>query len=86
MEQARRRVRAGRWAARYGAKTAVIEAGRWGGTCVNRGCIPKKLYAYAAHFHEDYEDAIGYGWEKATPGFDWAKLVAAKEKTLGISP
>lgn len=75
-------VRASRWAARYGAKVAVVDDDRLGGTCVNRGCIPKKLYAYASHFHEDFEDAVGFGWDKAAPKFDWTRLVAAKEKEI----
>ncbi len=75
-------VRAARWAARYGAKVAICEDNRLGGTCVNRGCIPKKLYAYAAHFHEDFEDAVGFGWAKAIPDFDWPRLVANKEKEI----
>lgn len=75
-------VRASRWAARYGAKVAVADDDRLGGTCVNRGCIPKKLYAYASHFHEDFEDAVGFGWDKAAPKFDWSRLVAAKEKEI----
>ncbi|MHB1220283.1 MAG: glutathione-disulfide reductase [Alphaproteobacteria bacterium] len=75
-------VRASRWAARYGAKVAVVDDDRLGGTCVNRGCIPKKLYAYASHFHEDFEDAAGFGWDKAAPKFDWSRLVAAKEKEI----
>ncbi len=75
-------VRASRWAARYGAKVAVADDDRLGGTCVNRGCIPKKLYAYASHFHEDFEDAVGFGWDKAAPAFDWPRLVAAKEKEI----
>lgn len=75
-------VRASRWAARYGAKVAVVDDDRLGGTCVNRGCIPKKLYAYASHFHEDFEDAVGFGWAKAVSAFDWPRLVAAKEKEI----
>ena len=51
-----------RRAAGYGAKAAVIENDRLGGTCVHRGCIPKKLLVYASHFSHDFEDAAGYGW------------------------
>ena len=75
-------VRAGRWSAKYGAKVAVIEDDRWGGTCVNRGCIPKKLYAYAAHFHEDFEDSVAYGWSAVAPNFNWPTLVANKKKEI----
>src|SRR5262245_57827653 len=55
-------VRASRMAASYGAKVAVAEERYLGGTCVNVGCIPKKLLVYAAHFGEDFEDAAGFGW------------------------
>ena len=55
-------VRAGRMAAGFGARVAVAEERYWGGTCVNVGCIPKKLFAYAAHFAGDFEDAAGFGW------------------------
>jgi flagellar biosynthesis/type III secretory pathway chaperone len=60
----------------------VAEDNRLGGTCVNRGCIPKKLYSYAAHYAEDFEDAAGFGWTVGERSFDWSKLVAAKEKEL----
>ena len=75
-------VRAARWSAKFGAKVLVIEDAQWGGTCVNRGCIPKKLYAYAAHFREDFEDARAYGWDAHMPGFDWPTLVANKTKEI----
>ena len=76
-------VRASRLAGAMGKKVAVAENWTVGGTCVNRGCIPKKLYAYAAHFHEDFEDAKGFGWKVPVPKFDWPKLVKAKVKELG---
>ena len=76
-------VRAGRIAAGYGAKVMVAEEFRIGGTCVIRGCVPKKLYAYASRFADDFEDAAGYGWTiPQKPVFDWSKLVAAKEKEI----
>ena len=76
-------VRAGRIAATYGAKVMVAEEYRIGGTCVIRGCVPKKLYAYASRFADDFEDAAGYGWTiPQKPVFDWSKLVAAKEKEI----
>ncbi len=75
-------VRACRISAQLGAKVAICEDDRLGGTCVNRGCIPKKFYVYASHFPEEFEDARGYGWSEAMPSFDWPKLVAAKEKEL----
>ena len=62
-------VRASRMSAGYGARVAIAEDYRVGGTCVIRGCVPKKLLSYAAHFHEDFEDAEGYGWtSKASEG------------------
>ena len=75
-------VRAARLAGALGKRVAVAEESRLGGTCVNRGCIPKKLYAYAAHYAEDFEDAAGFGWTVGERRFDWSKLVAAKEAEL----
>ena len=68
--------------ASYGAKVAVAEADRFGGTCVNVGCIPKKLFSYAAHFREDFEIARGYGWTVGEPRFDWATLLANKDREI----
>ncbi|SDN10524.1 glutathione-disulfide reductase [Vreelandella arcis] len=68
-------VRAARMAAATGASVAIVEDRYLGGTCVNVGCVPKKLYAYAAHFHSAFEDAIGFGWQlPGAAGFDWATL------------
>ena len=67
-------VRTSRIAAGYGARVAVAEDLYLGGTCVNVGCVPKKLFSYAAHFAEDVADAAGYGWDFATERFDWARL------------
>ena len=75
-------VRASRLAGALGKRVAVAESWTVGGTCVNRGCIPKKLYAYAAHFREDFEDSKGFGWKVPAPKFDWPKLVRAKVKEL----
>jgi len=75
-------VRAARRAAATGAKVAIVENLRTGGTCVMRGCVPKKLLVIGSHFAHDYEDATGFGWEAARPGFDWAKLIAAKNAEL----
>jgi glutathione reductase (NADPH) len=69
-------VRAARLAAQRGAKVMVAEAGPLGGTCVNVGCIPKKLYSYAAHYAEAFEEAHGYGWPVQAPAFDWPLLKA----------
>ncbi len=71
-----------RRAAGYGAKAAVIENDRLGGTCVHRGCIPKKLLVYASHFSHDFEDAAGYGWTVGESAFDWPAMVRAKSAEL----
>ena len=71
-----------RRAASYGARAAVIENDRLGGTCVHRGCIPKKLLVYASHFSHDFEDAAGYGWTVGERSFDWPDMVRAKVAEL----
>jgi glutathione reductase (NADPH) len=75
-------VRAARIAAGYGAKVAIAEEHRIGGTCVIRGCVPKKLLVYASRFADDFEDARGFGWNVGDPEFDWPALVAAKDKEI----
>lgn len=75
-------VRASRVSAAYGAKVAVAEERYLGGTCVNVGCIPKKLLVYASHFSDDFEDAAGYGWTVGERRIDWAKLIANKNKEI----
>ena len=76
-------VRASRVSASYGAKVAIAEDGRFGGTCVNVGCIPKKLLSYAAHFREDFEIARGYGWTlSGEPRFDWPTLLRNKDREI----
>jgi glutathione reductase (NADPH) len=72
-------VRAARIAATYGARVAVAEEYRIGGTCVIRGCVPKKLYVYAGRFRDEIEDARGFGWDVGPAVFNWGKLVSAKE-------
>ena len=86
--------RAARIAAGYGARVAVAEERFLGGTCVNVGCIPKKLFVYASHFAEDFEDAAGFGWRPSSPeaasngggaggpAFDWPTLVANKDREI----
>lgn len=74
--------RASRIAAGYGAKVAVAEEYRIGGTCVVRGCVPKKLYVYASRFADDFADAAGYGWSVGKPTFDWQVLVKSKEAEI----
>jgi glutathione reductase (NADPH) len=75
-------VRASRFAASYGARVAVAESGPFGGTCVNVGCIPKKLFAYAAHYREDFEVAKSFGWTLGEPAFDWPTLLANKDREI----
>jgi glutathione reductase (NADPH) len=76
-------VRASRFAAAYGARVAIAESDRFGGTCVNVGCIPKKLFSYAAHFREDFEIARSFGWTLGgEPRFDWPTLLANKDKEI----
>ena len=75
-------VRAARVATSYGARTIVAEESRVGGTCVIRGCVPKKLYVYASRFADDFLDAAGFGWRVGDVSFDWPSLVAAKEKEI----
>ena len=75
-------VRASRVAAGLGARTAIAEDYRVGGTCVIRGCVPKKLLTYAAHFAQDFEDAAGYGWRVGRPEFSWPALMAAKNTEI----
>jgi len=71
-----------RRAASYGARVGLIEESRMGGTCVHRGCIPKKFLVYASHFCHDFEDATGYGWTVGDTSFDWHEMVNAKTKEL----
>lgn len=66
-----------RRAAEHGAKVGIVEFDRLGGTCVNRGCVPKKLMVYASHFPDDFEAAGGYGWKVGDTQFDWTKMITA---------
>jgi glutathione reductase (NADPH) len=75
-------VRAGRIAAKHGAKVAVAEEYRVGGTCVIRGCVPKKLLVYASRFSEEFEDAVGFGWTSEKVSFDWQTLLENKDKEI----
>jgi glutathione reductase (NADPH) len=76
-------VRAARIAAEYGARVMLAEEYRLGGTCVIRGCVPKKLFVYASRFHGEFEDAAGFGWTVPQPYFDWTALVANKDREIG---
>jgi glutathione reductase (NADPH) len=75
-------VRAARIAGQHGARVAVAEEYRFGGTCVIRGCIPKKLLVYASRFRDDFEDAAGFGWTVEGARFDWPALIASKDKEI----
>ncbi|KIZ05001.1 glutathione reductase (NADPH), partial [Monoraphidium neglectum] len=85
--------RASRFAAQYyNAKVACVELpfgfvssesiGGAGGTCVIRGCVPKKLLVYASAFRDEFDDAVGFGWTAARPPHDWKKLIASKSKEI----
>jgi glutathione reductase (NADPH) len=76
-------VRAARIAAQHGARVMLAEEYRLGGTCVIRGCVPKKLLVYAARFHGEFEDAAGFGWTVPHATFDWKTLIANKDKEIG---
>ncbi len=75
-------VRAARMSASYGAKVAIAEEYRVGGTCVIRGCVPKKLFVYASHFAEEFEHAAGFGWQVGASQFDWPTLIANKDAEI----
>jgi len=75
-------VRASRMSAALGARVAVAEDKRLGGTCVNVGCIPKKLLVYASHYGTDFTDAAAYGWDLGPRRHDWARLIANKDKEI----
>lgn len=75
-------VRAARVAAQAGAKVALAEEHRYGGTCVIRGCVPKKLMVYASAFAQSFEDAAGFGWKVDDVQFNWSHLIAAKDNEI----
>jgi len=75
-------VRAARIASGHGARVMIAEEYRFGGTCVIRGCVPKKLLVYASRFAEEFEDAGGFGWTVPEPKFDWPTLIANKDKEI----
>lgn len=75
-------VRAARFAAGFGARVAVAESRYLGGTCVNVGCVPKKFLVYGAHFSEDFDVASSFGWTAGKPQFDWATLIANKNREI----
>ncbi len=75
-------IRAARTAAQLGACVAIADHGPLGGTCVNVGCVPKKLFVYAAHFAESFRDAAGFGWHTTNPRFDWPTLLTNKNRVI----
>ena len=75
-------VRATRMAGQAGARVAIAEESRFGGTCVVRGCIPKKLLVYASHYSDEFADAAGYGWTVGERSFDWSKLITNKDREI----
>src|ERR1700740_3441343 len=75
-------VRAARVAAQHGARVMLAEEYRVGGTCVIRGCVPKKLLVYASRFRGEFEDAAGFGWTTSQISFDWATLIANKDREI----
>ena len=75
-------VRAARIAAGYGARVGLAEEFRYGGTCVIRGCVPKKLLVYASRFSDEFADSEGFGWSASRPDFDWSRLIAAKDAEI----
>src|SRR3984885_9880582 len=75
-------VRAARIAAGYGARVMIAEEYRMGGTCVIRGCVPKKLLVYASHIQHEIEDAAGFGWTIPSASFDWPTLIANKDREI----
>src|SRR3954454_18058941 len=72
-------VAAVRRAGSYGARVGICEESRVGGTCVIRGCVPKKLLVYGAQFADAFADSVGFGWTPQLPAFDWTKLIAPKD-------
>ena len=76
-------VASSRRAGSYGARVAICEELRVGGTCVLRGCVPKKLLVYGAQFADAFADSAGFGWTVPVPSFDWPALIAAKDKEIG---
>ncbi|MCH2037808.1 MAG: FAD-dependent oxidoreductase, partial [Rickettsiales bacterium] len=75
-------VSSSRLAASFGAKVGIAESFRVGGTCVIRGCVPKKLLVYASHFHEEFAASSGYGWDVGVNGFNWNQLIENKDKEI----
>ena len=76
-------VRAGRVAASLGKRVGIAEEFRFGGTCVIRGCVPKKLFVYASQYSEHFADAAGFGWTVGETAFDWRRLIEAKDREIG---
>lgn len=75
-------VRAARMMASSGMKVAIAEDTHWGGTCVNVGCVPKKLFVYASHYSHEFEDSQAYGWDAEVSGFNWSRLLENKDREI----
>ena len=75
-------VRASRMSAKYGARVGVAEEYRVGGTCVIRGCVPKKLFVYASEYGHGFKDAEGFGWSAENVSFNWRKLIENKDNEI----
>ena len=75
-------VRAARMSSQFGGRVALCEERYMGGTCVNVGCVPKKLLVYGSHFSEECEDAAGYGWTVEKPSFNWKRMIENKDKEI----
>ena len=75
-------VRAARMSAGLGVKVAIAENRYLGGTCVNVGCVPKKLFVHASHFREDFQAAKGFGWTINEPHFEWTRLLSQKNQEI----
>ncbi|MBT3533607.1 MAG: FAD-dependent oxidoreductase, partial [Rhodospirillaceae bacterium] len=75
-------VRCARMSASYGARVGVAEERYLGGTCVNVGCVPKKLFSYGSHYSGDFEDAAAYGWDVGPATLDWKRLIDNKNREI----
>ena len=77
-------VRASRMSASYGARVGIAEDMFLGGTCVNVGCVPKKLFVYGSHYSEEFSNAASYGWSVGNAGFDWSTMRDNKNRELSL--
>ena len=75
-------VRSARIASSHGAKVAIVEGNKFGGTCVNVGCVPKKLFFYVSQFNKDMENYSSYGWDVGTSKLNWKKFIKKKDNEI----